>query len=56
MVTRKDMEIIAKHLRKVNGARNTFTTNVCAELLCEILLDLNPRFDKTKFLAACGLL
>ena len=59
-MTRKDYELIASVLR-ANGekdwrgenARETWE-EICEELADSLAID-NPRFDRERFLAACGI-
>jgi hypothetical protein len=61
-MTRKDYELIAKVLK---GARdyeeqnpinkpNFFIVEAVAKTLSEVLATENPRFDRARFLSACG--
>ena len=61
-MTRKDYELIARALNRANENWQGFEeenpqvviTAICAYLAKELVQD-NPRFDRTRFLSACGL-
>lgn len=60
-MTRKDVEIIANTMRKGTYTiiYNKHEARVMHDWLCcqlaDALWNSNPRFDRTKFLKACGL-
>ena len=64
-MTRKDFELIAKVLKEArdssmyhvpNGSESPFIhgINNAAYVLANALATTNPRFDRARFLAACG--
>ena len=60
-MTRKDYEKIAEAVRKVNKgvsgweyARPDEVLDLLASYLCEVLEQDNPRFNRERFLSACG--
>ena len=60
-MTRKDYEKIAQAVRQVNedvsgweDARPDEVLDLLASYLCKVLEQDNPRFDRERFLSACG--
>ena len=58
--SRKDFETVAEVLRdKMAGkSKNTDTVEMCesiADSLADVFAKSNPRFDRTRFMDACGL-
>jgi len=51
-MTRKDFQVIAEAIKDIN-ARKAHGDRI-AELMAEALKKTNPRFDKKRFLTACG--
>jgi len=58
---KKDFELIASVVKSFNDKMNNytfssklFTIKDFTKQLCETLASKNPRFDKQKFLQACG--
>lgn len=66
-MTRKDYELIANAIRAVHPwSKPGFTVKLCADpvketvdeialAMADALANDNPRFDRAKFLSACGL-
>ena len=46
MMTRKDFKIIAEEIH--------FSDDTHLNTLCKAFIKINPRFDKDRFLKACG--
>jgi hypothetical protein len=58
-VTKKDYELIAGVMERLsadfnNGGEDTVSLSLVAEELATALADTNPRFDRARFLTACG--
>ena len=64
-MTRKDFELIASAIRtrtpsrvaRTNAAMDAGAFQACEDIarrLADTLADTNPRFDKARFLRACG--
>jgi hypothetical protein len=62
-MTRKDFELIAQTIRDLRISTNLpgqdilsriETRNAVAQAFADSLVQTNPRFDKAKFLKACG--
>ena len=57
-MTRKDFELIAKVLRAARNGdidrRAEWVTDAIAEDMADGLATTNPRFNREKFLRACG--
>lgn len=55
-MTRKHFEVIAESIKKDYIASNYSVTVASVAIgLANVFRDQNPRFDRTKFLRACGL-
>jgi hypothetical protein len=57
-MTKKDYELIAEtiaHHRKQYGGRTDSVITVIIEVLAEAFAEQNERFDRVKFIKACGL-
>lgn len=55
-MTKKDYELIAREIKDGEMLGNAFETkNTIALKLAKALQAENPRFDKEKFLKACGI-
>lgn len=58
VMTRKDYRKIAgaiRAAREVNNANAVMDVMAVIEAICNVLARDNPRFDREKFLAACGI-
>jgi hypothetical protein len=55
-MTRKDFELIAKALNDYSTTRGDYAQDRKdkAEFFADILTSTNPRFDRARFLTACG--
>lgn len=54
-MTRKDYELIAAAIKtQVAGHERDLATKVVAEAIAQALQRDNPRFDRARFLKACG--
>lgn len=55
-MTKKDYELIAKAIRPTHNGYFELDANACqlVYVLADALQSDNPRFDRTKFLEACG--
>jgi hypothetical protein len=58
-MTRKDYQLIAAALKDAREANVVYTngehvTDLCAVRVANALESDNPRFDRARFLAACG--
>ncbi len=55
MMTRKDFIKVAKYISSLKESLPFEARMSMAEFQCEIFADSNPRFNREKFLRACGL-
>ena len=58
-MTRKDFQLIADVMARLsadftNGGEDTVSLSLVAEELADALAGTNDRFDRAKFLKACG--
>lgn len=51
-MSKKHFVAIASHLRRVDDLA---ARQIAADAISEIAQSLNPRFDKSRFMTACGL-
>ena len=54
-MTKKDYELIAEALNYHNRGLSTVTIEALAETLATLLQAQNNKFDRTRFLQACGI-
>jgi hypothetical protein len=56
-MSRKDFNAIAEAFRQLNEeTMNHGAISLCAKRIANVCADSNPRFDRARFLAACGVL
>jgi hypothetical protein len=58
-MTKKDYELIAGVMARLsadftNGGEDTVSLSLVAQELADVLDTTNPRFDRARFLTACG--
>ena len=58
-MTKKDYELIAGVMARLsadfnNGGEDTVSLSLVAQELADVLSTTNPRFDRARFLSACG--
>jgi hypothetical protein len=53
-MTKKDFELIAKAVKEITADSYKQTREDKANLFADALALTNPRFDRAKFLTACG--
>jgi hypothetical protein len=55
MMTRKDFIKVAQYISSLENSLSFEARMSMAEFQCDIFADSNPRFNREKFLRACGL-
>ena len=51
MLTKKDMEILAREIREVS--EGPVSADDIVEAVCRAIGSINPRFNRERFLSAC---
>lgn len=53
-MTRKDYVVIAEVIKNLDEVIDSYALEVLADNMAEALESDNPRFDRARFLVACG--
>jgi DNA-binding ferritin-like protein (Dps family) len=53
-MTKKDFELIANAVKELTEDYYSRDKEITAELFARVLATTNPRFDRARFITACG--
>ena len=54
-MTKRHFEAFARHIKAHKGINSVASLRNFADIVCAVASESNPRFDRQRFMEACGL-